>query len=292
MVDALFAPRAVALIGVSDDPAKTAARPLLFLRKHGYPGAIYPINPRRATVLGERAYKSLAELPGPVDHAYIVVNTPGVEEAVASCAAAKIPVATILAGGFAETGAAGLARQDHLATTAARSGMRLVGPNSIGVVNTHLPMPLTANAVFAGDPALRGRLTVISQSGGALGTLVSRGNPRGIGFAKLISVGNEADLSVGEIGALLAEDPATDAFLLFLETIRRPDALAQFSELAARAGKPIIAYKLGRSAIGQELAVSHTGAMIGSDAAADAFFRRHGIIRVDHLETLLELPPL
>ena len=115
---------------------------------------------------------------------------------------------------------------------------------------------------------------------------------RGIGFGKLISVGNEADLSVGEIGAALADDPETDAFLLFLETIRARDEMTRFAALAHRAGKPIVAYKLGRSEVGQALAVSHTGAMVGSDAAVDAFLRHHGILRVDHFETLLEIVPL
>ena len=292
LADALFRPRAVALIGVSDDTGKTAGRPLRFLRKHGYAGPIYPINPNRPTVQGERAYASLAEAPGPVDHAYILVNTPAVETAVAACAEAGVAAATILASGFAEAGADGNARQRRIVEIARARGLRLVGPNSLGVIDTNAPLALTANAAFAADTLPRGRLAVLSQSGSLIGTLVSRGVPRGIGFGKLISVGNEADLSVGEIGAALADDPETDAFLLFLETIRARDEMARFAALAHRAGKPIIAYKLGRSEVGQALAVSHTGAMVGSDAAVDAFLRHHGIMRVDHLETLLEMAPL
>ena len=292
LAEALFRPRAVALIGVSDDIGKTASRPLRFLRKHGYGGQIYPINPNRETVQGERAYASLADAPGPIDHVYILVNTPAVEAAVAACAKADIAVATILASGFAETGAEGAERQRRIVDIARASGLRLVGPNSLGVVDTKSPLILTANAAFAADNLPRGRLTVLSQSGGLLGTLVSRGAVRGIGFGKLISVGNEADLSVGEIGAALAEDPETDAFLLFLETIRAREEMARFAALAHRAGKPIIAYKLGRSELGQALAVSHTGAMVGSDPAVDAFLRHHGILRVDHLETLWEIVPL
>ena len=292
LAEALFAPRSVALIGLSDDASKTAGRPLRFLRKHGFGGAIYPVNPRRETVQGERAYASLADIPGAIDHAYILVNTPAVEEAVASCAARGVAVATILAAGFAEAGAEGRQRQQRLVEIAGATGMRLVGPNSLGVVNTHRGLTLTANASFLTDALPKGRLTVISQSGSLLGTFISRGGARGIGFAKMISVGNEADLSVGEIGAALADDAETDAFLLFLETIRRPEEIARFAALARRAGKPILAYKLGRSEAGQELAVSHTGAMLGSDIAAEAFLRRHGIERVDHLETLLEAAPL
>ncbi|MGH7124922.1 MAG: acetate--CoA ligase family protein [Stellaceae bacterium] len=292
LAEALFRPRAVALIGASDDAGKTAGRPLRFLRKHGYAGPIYSINPNRATVQGERAYAALADAPGPIDLAYILVNTPAVEAAVGACADAGVAVATILASGFAEAGAEGRERQRRIVEIARGRGLRLVGPNSLGVVDTNAPLALTANAAFAADALPRGRLAVLSQSGSLIGTLVSRGAVRGIGFGKLISVGHEADLSVGEIGAALADDPETDAFLLFLETIRAREEVARFATLTHRAGKPIIAYKLGRSDVGQALAVSHTGAMVGSDAAVDAFLRHHGIMRVDHLETLLEMAPL
>ena len=292
LAQALFSPRSVALIGVSDDLETTAGRPLRFLRRHGYPGPIYAINPNRSTVQGERAYPGVGAAPGPIDHAYILVNTPAVEAAVTACAEAGVAVATILASGFAEAGAAGAARQRRLVDIARATDLRLVGPNSLGVINTQTSLALTANAAFAAEHVPKGRLTVLSQSGSLLGTLVSRGAARGIGFAKLVSVGNEADLSVGEIGVALAEDPDTDAFLLFLETIRGREQMARFAALAHKAGKPIIAYKLGRSDIGQALAVTHTGAMIGSDAAVDAFLRHHGVLRVDQLETLLEMAPL
>ena len=292
LAQALFAPRSIALVGISDDPAKSSSRPLAYLRKHGFPGAIYPINPRRETIAGERAYARLAELPGPVDHAFVLVGTERVEAAVAECAAAGVKVATILADGFAEQGPKGAARQARLSAIAAAAGMRLVGPNSLGVVDVHRRMALTANAALARDGLLPGNLTLLSQSGSLLGTFLSRGAPRRIGFAKLISVGNEADLTVGEIGAAIADDPSTAAFLLFLEAIRWPDELARFAARADAAGKPVLAYKLGRSAVARELAVSHTGALVGSDAAADAFLRHHGIIRVDQFETLFEMPPL
>lgn len=292
LAEALFRPRTVALIGASDDAGKTAGRPLEFLRKHGYTGPIYPINPNRASVQGERAYASLAEVRSPVDHAYILVNTPAVEAAVAACAQAGVAVASILASGFAEAGPEGREHQRRIVDVARAGGLRLVGPNCLGIVDTNAPLALTANAAFAADSLPRGRLTVLSQSGSLIGTLLSRGAMRGIHFGKLISVGNEADLSVGEIGAALADDPETDAFLLFLETIRAREEMMRFAAIAHRAGKPIVAYKLGRSEVGQALAVSHTGAMLGSDAAVDAFLRRHGILRVDHFEALLEIAPL
>ena len=294
-IEALTAPRAVALIGASDNARKTSARPMGFLQQHGFRGAVYPVNPNRASVLGADAYPDLASLPrdhAPIDHAFVLVPTDAVFDAVEACGAAGVPVVSILADGFAEAGDEGAARQARLMEIARAHDIRILGPNSVGVVNTGISLALTANAAFATEQIPAGRLAVLSHSGNILGTLLTRGAVRGAGFSKMISVGNEADLSIGEIGAALADDPETDAFLLFLESIRRADALADFAARAGRAGKPIIAYLIGRSEAGRDVALSHTGAMVGGDEAADAFFRHHGIVRVDQFETLIELPPL
>lgn len=289
---ALLRPRAVAIVGASDDPKKDGARPLRFLRKHGYSGAVYPVNPRRDTVLGEKAWPSLEALPERPDHIYIVGAAERVEDAVVEAARLGVPAATVLADGFAEMGDEGRARQDRLVACAAKGGLRLLGPNSMGVINVVDRIPFTTNAALEASTLLPGRLMALSQSGSLIGTLLSRGAARGIGFAHLVSVGNEADLDVGAIGEAATALPEVDAFLLFLETLRRPDRLARFARAAHTAGKPIIAYKLGRSPEAQALAVSHTGALLGSDQAADAFFRDHGILRVDQFEALLELPAL
>lgn len=287
----LIEPRSVAIIGASDEAGKTAGRPLAFLRQNGFAGEVFAVNPHRKTVQGEKAYPSLASLPS-VDHAFIVLPTEAATTAFEDCARHGVKVVSILADGFAEAGDAGKRRQAHLRDIAAQTGCRILGPNSLGIVRMQNGLTLTANAAFSKDKLLPGRLTVLSQSGSLIGTFFSRGKPRGIGFSNLISVGNEADLSIGEIGTALVDDSETDAFILFLETIRQPDRLAEFAERAANAGKPIIAYKLGRSEVGAELAVSHTGAMIGSDAAADCFLRDIGIARVEVFESLLEAPAL
>lgn len=290
--DALMAPKSVALVGISDHPTKLTGGPLRFLRKHGYAGKVYPVNPRRSEVQGEKSYPDIASLPGPVDHAYILVNTDDALASVKACADAGVTVATLLAGGFADAGPAGLAKQQELLAVARAGGMRLVGPNSLGVINFYTGLTLTATPALNANTLLPGSLMVLSQSGSIMGTLVSRGFARGIGFSKAVSVGNEADLTVGHIGAAFVDDPQTSAFLVFLETLRDAQALARFAGLAHAANKPIVAYKLGRSAVGREMAMTHTGAMIGSDRAVDAFLKHHGIIRVDHLETLFELPSL
>ena len=288
----LFSPRCVAIVGQSDDASKTAGRPLKFLRQMGYAGRVYPINSRRESVLGERAWPSLAALPETPDHAYIVTPTEAAVAAVEECGRLGVKVATVLADGFAETGGEGLARERRLRDTCARTGIRLVGPSSLGVVDLRTRAMLTANAAFDEPDLPAGCIFAASHSGSLIGALLSRGKARGIGFAGLVSVGNEVDLSLGEICATTLDDPGIDGYMLFLETMRHAEALRRFALGAAERGKPIIAYKLGRSAAARELAVSHTGALAGDDDVADVFLRACGIARVDTLDGLIEGLPL
>ncbi len=289
---ALFEPRCVALVGASGEPGKNTARPQLFLRRHGWTGTIRPVNRGRAEIFGETAFPDLESIPGDIDHAFVMLPAAQVGEAIEACGRRRVPVVTVYSDGFAESGPAGTAAQGALAARARALGIRLLGPNCIGLIDVVGRMPLTVNATLAGDLLPAGRTAVISQSGSMLGTLLSRGQARGIGFSRLVSVGNEADLSVGEITRLLVDDPHTEVVLLFLETLRDAPALADAARAAIAAGKAIVAYKLGRSALGAALAVSHTGALAGEDAAFDAFFRAHGIVRVDLIEALLEIAPL
>ena len=311
----LFQPRSIALIGASGDAAKNTARPQRFLRKHGYGGKILPINPARGEVLGLTAYRSVAAAaravvdteamvnsapvneaaasaaaPASIDQAFIMVPTERVLDAVRDCAAAGVRVATIFSDGFAELGEAGAGRQRELVEAAGT--MRILGPNCIGLVSAQDQLALTVNATLEMDSLHAGGLSIVSQSGSMMGALLSRAMARGLGVAKLVSVGNESDIGVGELVALLADDPHTRVIALFLESLRDAPALAQAARLAFSNGKAVIAYKLGRSALGEALALSHTGALAGSDAAARAFFAHHGIVRVISLEALIEIAPL
>ncbi|MFO0483868.1 MAG: acetate--CoA ligase family protein [bacterium] len=294
---ALFRPQRIALVGASGDATKNTARPQRFLRKHGFTGTILPINPGRPEILGEPAFASLeaaaASLGGaPIDHVFIMTPAASVLELVRECVRLKVPVATLYSDGFAERGEEGRALQEEIVSIARAGGLRLLGPNALGVIDTHANSPITCNATFEGDLLLRGNLAIISQSGSMMGSLMSRAQARGFGFSRLVSVGNECDIGVGELVDLMVDDPNTDAILLFLETLRDAPALATAARRAFAAGKPVIAYKLGRSEIGRELAASHTGAMTGADDTADAFFRAHGIVRVGTLESLLETAQL
>ena len=289
---ALFQPRAVALVGASADPKKNNARPQRFLRRHGYTGRILPVNPRYTELFGEPCYPDLRSAPGPIDHAFIMVPAPRVPDVVAQCCELRIPVATIFSAGFAELGEAGLKAERDMVAMARAAGVRLLGPNCMGLIDVHGKTALSVNAVLERETLRPGALGVISQSGSTLGTLISRAQARGHGFSKLVSVGNECDLAVGELAEFLADDADTRAILLFLETFRDAERLASAARRAFAAGKLLIAYKLGRSEVGRRAAASHTGAMVGADELATAFFRAHGILRVDMLESLFELPQL
>ena len=245
-----------------------------------------------AEVLGERAWPSVDALPEVPEHAYVVTPIDAVMEAIEACGRAGVAVATVLTDGFAEAGVAGRARETRLREIAKTTGMRIVGPSSLGIVNLRNGMLLTANAAFDEPDLPTGRIFAASHSGGMIGTFLSRGKACGIGFAGLVSVGNEVDLSLGEICNAVLDDPDVDGYLLFLETLRHADTLRAFAQRAAAAGKPVLAYKLGRSEQGRELAVTHTGALAGEDDVADAFFRDCGIARVETLSALIEGLPL
>jgi len=288
----LIAPQSVALIGVSGDAKKLSARPLQFCQQHGFAGNIYIVNPRRDEVLGQKAYRSVTAIPEKVDHAYILVGTDLVEAALDDCIAAGVRVVSILANGFAEAGDAGMARQARLVAKAKAADMVLIGPNSMGVVNTNNGFVCTTNAAFKTGELPRGRLAVLSHSGSLIGTLISRGQERNIGFAALISLGNEAQSCVGSLGLGLVEDDQIDGFVLFLETMRNPEIFAAFAATAKRLGKPVVAYMLGKSSDGRALSVSHTGAMTGEAEAVRAFLAHHNIAEVSQFDALFEAPAL
>jgi acyl-CoA synthetase (NDP forming) len=289
---ALFEPDTIALVGASGDATKNTSRPQRSLRRHGFAGTVLPINPNRDEIFGERSYPTLLAAPGRIDHAFIMVPAAAVSQAVADCVARKVPIATIYADGFAETGPEGRRRQDQLVALARGGGVRLLGPNCSGIYSTVPRCALSVNSAIERLDVRSGPLAIVSQSGSMTGGLVSRGLGRGVGFSRIISIGNEADLSIGEVVDMLVDDEQTGAVLLFLESVRDAPRLAAAARRAAEVGKPIIAYKLGRSDVGRELAASHTGSMVGAETLVDAFFRANAILRVDTLETLFELPAL
>ncbi|MCC7047388.1 MAG: acetate--CoA ligase family protein [Alphaproteobacteria bacterium] len=287
----LFEPRSVAVIGASDDPGKTTGRPLAYLQKSGFRGRIWPVNPRSFVAGEARSVPSLRDVPGPVDHCFVLLTGAAQRAAIDDCIARAVPLVSILDGALLEQeeGRAWFAAALRRARVA---GTRILGPNSIGVVNNANGLCLTANAAFASAPFPAGRLALLSQSGSIIGSLTSRAHEAGIAFSKLVSVGNEADLEFAELGEALCADPATDAILLFIETVRDGPALQRFAAAARAAGKPVLCYLLGRSAVGQRLAASHTGAMLQPFVFIETMLRELGIVVIDNFEALYESAPL
>ncbi|MCZ4292230.1 acetate--CoA ligase family protein [Hoeflea alexandrii] len=290
LLQALTRPRSVAVIGASDNLAKLTSRPQSFLKQHRFPGQFYPVNPARETVLGIKAWGSVAAIPAEVDHAYILLDAAAALTSFEDCAAAGVRVVSMLADGFAEAGAEGKVLQDRLSRLAQDAGILLIGPNSTGVVHVPGGFVCTTNAAFREAPLLVGRTAVLSQSGSMIGAILSRGAAMDMGFSTLVSVGNEAAAGVGRIGQILLDDPETDSFILFLETLREADQVAAFARRAAAQGKPLVAYVVGRSEEGQALSVSHTGALTGGRAALSAWLASVGIAEVENFETLLAAP--
>nr|WP_246523015.1 acetate--CoA ligase family protein [Neoroseomonas eburnea] len=292
LAEAIFRPRGIALIGATADETKNNARAQRVLKKNGYAGRILPINPKAAEIMGDVAYPDIRAAPGPIDHAFIMVPAAAVPDAIAGCVEKGVKVATLYSAGFAELGAEGRERQDRIVAMAREGGLRLIGPNCLGLVNVTDGVPITNNAAVEAEDLKPGWLSVVSQSGSMMGALLSRAMARGFTFAKLVSVGNESDIGAGEMAEMMVEDEATRCVLLFLETLRDAPRLAAAARRAHALGKPVIVYKLGRSDVGRQIAVSHTGAMVGADELAATFFRENGILRVETLEGLVELPRL
>ncbi len=284
----LFQPRSVAVIGASADPTKTAGRPIAYLLKHRFAGAIYPVNPRVDQIDGLRCYPDIKSLPEVPDVAIVLLGHERAQQAVRELAQLGTAAAIVLASGYAETGAQGGLRQQQL--LAAAGSMRLLGPNTIGLVNLTDTIALSASSALAMDNFPVGAIGVVSQSGGILGSLLSRAAARGMGLSKLVSSSNEADLELADFVDYLVDDPATQVIALYIESVRSPDKFRAAAVKAARAGKPIVAFKIGRSEAGAKAAVSHTGALAGSDRMYDALFAQTGVIRAQQFSDLLDIP--
>ena len=287
-LDRLLRPRSVAIIGASADTAKLSGRPLVYLAKYGFRGDIYPVNPRADAIGGHRCYADIAALPQAPDAAIVLLGASKVTDAVRELAAIGTGAAIVLASGFGEAGDEGRARQDDLKRAA--GPMRLLGPNSIGLVNVGDRIVLSASNALVTDDIVPGSIAVVSQSGGILGSLLSRAQALGVGFSKLIATGNESDLEVSDFIDYLAEDPATKVIALYLEGLRKPKAFQAAVMRARAAGKAIVAFKVGRSAAGAQSAASHTGSLAGSDAVYNALFRQYGVIRAERYSDLIDIP--
>ena len=287
---AVFRPRAIAVVGASDDPVKIGGRPLAFLLRHGYAGRVFPVNPSRATVQGLPAFPSLAAIPEPVDLAIVVVPAERVLGALEEAAGAGVRAAIVFSSGFAEVGETGRAEQARLRALAERTSLRIIGPNCQGFA--HLPSRLVATfaSPFLDAGLSTGPIAMVSQSGAMAGMIYEMARAAGLGLNYWVSTGNEADVQAAEILAEVVEDPGTAVALCYLEDVKDAGRLRAALARAHRRGVSVFVLKSGRSAAGRRAASSHTGALAGEDAVYDAAFADWGAIRCADAAELLALP--
>ena len=281
---ALFAPSSVALVGASESSGWSRLV-VASLRTGGLPGRIVPVNPRHTSVFGLPAVPSLRALDEPVDLAFCQVATERVEPVMEEAAEAGVRHLVVLASGYGESGADGRRREQALLAKAVELDLTLLGPNTLGYINPHagaapFGLPITA-------PPRRGGVAVVLQSGALASAVLDFSARHGIGLSLLSSMGNEAVVTATDVVAHLLEDDRTRAIAMFLETVRDPERFVELARRALRAGKPIVALKVGRSDAGRASALAHTGAVAGDDAVVDAVFRAAGVVRVRSLEELL-----
>ncbi len=284
----LFAPRSIALVGVPGDLSRPGARPLHFLRRHGYRGRLYPVNPRHRAIGDLPAYPDLDALPEAPDLAWIGLPAAQAADAILACGRVGVRFAVVLGAGFAETGEPGAVEQARLLESARRAGVRLLGPNTVGFVNAWDRVALTFSTIGKLDVLAPGPVALLSQSGGIGGCLLDRAADRGLGVGLFVSTGNEADLTLADYLDWLVEDGRARAVACLVEQVRDPDRMAAAVARAAGRGVAVVALKLGASPAGSRAARSHTGALAGGRDAWRAWARAAGLIEVTELEHLVE----
>jgi acetyl coenzyme A synthetase (ADP forming)-like protein len=287
---AFLAPRSVAVVGASRRRGTVAGELFHNLLTAGFNGPVYPVNPNTPVVQSVLAYPSVGEVPGPVDLAVLVVPAAGVVRAARECAAKSVRALVVISAGFAETGPEGAQRQAQLLRVCREAGMRLIGPNCLGILNTDPDVRL--DATFGPSVPLPGRVGFLSQSG-ALGlAIIDYANALGLGLSSFVSVGNKADISGNDLLHYWEQDDRTGLVLLYLESFGNPRKFARIARRVARS-KPVLAVKSGRSAAGARASSSHTGALLAaSDVTVDALFRQAGVIRTDTLAELFDVASL
>jgi acyl-CoA synthetase (NDP forming) len=288
----LLYPQSVAVIGASDDPSRIGGRPIAFMRSQGYQGKIFPVNPNRTTVQGLTAYPNVAALPETPDVAIVIVPASAALESVTALAERGCAAAILFTAGFAETGPEGALEQQKLVDAAHKHGMRLIGPNSLGVINpcNHFYGTFATGCELAFPKA--GSVAIISQSGAYGAHLMAVSTANDIGLSAVILTGNEADLTVGDMLQMVVEDPATKVIMLYSEGIRESAGLLAGLEAARRARKPVLMMKVGRSAVGSAAAQSHTASIAGDDRVTDAVLKEFGVVRVQTTEQMLDIARL
>ena len=288
-LSALFSPRSVAVIGASREPGSVGHAVLCNILEGGFTGAVYPVNPNATEICQAPCYRSLLEIPGDVDLAVIVVKAALVPEVLEQCGQKGVRAAVVISAGFKETGVEGLALEEQVMQVIQRYPLRLIGPNCLGLMNTDPTVRL--NATFAKKMPAAGSIAFISQSGALCTAVLEYADGEGIGFSKLISMGNKAGLTELHLLLDLKDDPSTNVILLYIEDLSDGRSFIEIAREITGEGpnrKPILAIKSGRTPEGAKAVSSHTGSLAGSDELYDAIFAQAGVLRVDSVDELFD----
>lgn len=286
-IDAVFAPKSIVVIGASENESKFGGRVMRNLQRYGYGGTIYPVNRRGDAILGIPGFASLDDVPGPADFAIIVVPKSSALEALEGCQRLGVKAAAVITSGYAEQGGEGVGEQEELLACARRLGIRILGPNSLGVYHAGNKLAATGNQAF--DRQFKpGNVALISQSGALGGSFLDAGMNQGLRFSSFLSIGNSADIEIPDVLLHQIRDPSAKVVLLYIEGLRDLGKLDYALSEARRLGKKVIVLRAGWSEQGASAIQSHTGSLAGSSAAYRAIFRRHGVIEVDDVQDALE----
>jgi acetyl coenzyme A synthetase (ADP forming)-like protein len=278
-----FRPQGVAVIGASREPGKLGHDAVRNLVQHRYDGPIYPVNPHADEVFGRKAYPSILDVPNPVDLAIVVVPAKHVASALEACGQRGIKGVIVVSGGFREVGPEGVEREAQIKRIIQQYDIALIGPNCIGTIDTHTPL----NTTFVKGHPRAGEIALVSQSGAVAAAVIDWATGSGVGFSRIVSLGNQAGVTEAAIIEPIANDPYTRVVTAYIEGVSDGQA---FLEAASRVAKekPVIALKVGRGASGAKAVASHTGALAGAEAAYDAAFRRAGVLRASTFEEMLD----
>lgn len=288
-VSRILKPESVAVIGASEDVGKFGGRVMYYLTKHGFSGRLVPINPKRKSVFGVDCVSHISEAETAVDVALLALPPQTLVDAVRDCADAGVGACIVMTTGFAEAGEEGEQRQAELLDIVRTTGMRIVGPNCMGLINPHYRMALTSSLVLETDHLQAGSIGLISQSGALMVSMYNRADDRNIGFSACVSLGNQADLEICDFLEYLIADEATKTICIYMEGLRDPERFLKLADEARNAGKPLLLVKTGRTEAGVRAAKSHTASLAGSYDVFAAACRDHGIVCVDDPDGMIEL---
>ena len=285
----MFRPHSIAILGASRDENKIGGRPLLYLKKYAFGGAIYPVNPNYPEVQGLKTFASILDIPGEVDLALIVLPAAAVLQALGECAEKGVRSVVIFSSGFAETGDEGNVRQLEMRRVADQAGMRIVGPNCMGIAAFDHDMLLTFGVSMLKMPPVLGPVSIVSQSGAFGSVSYAEARRRGLGMRLWATTGNESDVNVADCLNYYVEDAETKVILIYFEASRDGAKLMAGLEAAKKARKPVVAMKVGSSDVGAEAALSHTNSLAGSDSVVDTVLRKYNAYRAETLDEFFDI---